>query len=510
MLTRLKVNGFKNLVDVDVHFGPFTCIAGANGVGKSNLFDAIRFLALLADHTILEAAFSVRNEQRADTRRASTSGNGLDGLFHRFGDTVADTMRFEAEMIVPGTAVDDLGQEGRAKTTFLRYTLELKRTNTVPLRDPGAAPMQVQTEELTYIPLKSFPKHVLFRASNDWRKSAVHGACRSPLISTVVEDGKRLIRLHQDGTAGRTSRHAAARLPRTILSRASAGESPTALCVRREMASWALLQLEPTSLRRPSEYRDPIHLGPDGAHLASTLNRLARHNPRGLAPDAIYCQAANRLSELIGGVDAVYVEDDPKREMLTLILRDAHGTPCPARALSDGTLRFLALTILEMDTGHSGVLCLEEPENGIHPKRIEAMLRLLQDICTDPEYAVDHDNPLRQVIVNTHSPSVVALVPDDSLLLARPDGRGGVTFACLSDTWRAEHAPAPAVVAKGDLLAYLNPQGIARAAAADADEGVTYGVSGEGKRKRPRRVMDRPDLTPFIPGAERWVAEDQD
>jgi AAA15 family ATPase/GTPase len=41
MLTRLKVSGFKNLVDVDVRFGAFTCIAGTNGVGKSNLFDAI-------------------------------------------------------------------------------------------------------------------------------------------------------------------------------------------------------------------------------------------------------------------------------------------------------------------------------------------------------------------------------------------------------------------------------------------------------------------------------------
>jgi AAA15 family ATPase/GTPase len=29
MLTRLKVNGFKNLIGVDLHFGPFTCIAGA-------------------------------------------------------------------------------------------------------------------------------------------------------------------------------------------------------------------------------------------------------------------------------------------------------------------------------------------------------------------------------------------------------------------------------------------------------------------------------------------------
>ncbi|OKH56373.1 hypothetical protein NIES2101_00925 [Calothrix sp. HK-06] len=48
MLTWLKVSGFKNLVDVDVRFGGFTCVAGADGVGKSNLFDAIRFLSAIA------------------------------------------------------------------------------------------------------------------------------------------------------------------------------------------------------------------------------------------------------------------------------------------------------------------------------------------------------------------------------------------------------------------------------------------------------------------------------
>ena len=53
MLTRLRVSGFKNLVDVDVRFGPFTCIAGANGVGKSNLFDAIALLSALADKDLL-------------------------------------------------------------------------------------------------------------------------------------------------------------------------------------------------------------------------------------------------------------------------------------------------------------------------------------------------------------------------------------------------------------------------------------------------------------------------
>ena len=33
MLTRLQVRGFKNLIEVDVRLGPFTCVAGQNGVG---------------------------------------------------------------------------------------------------------------------------------------------------------------------------------------------------------------------------------------------------------------------------------------------------------------------------------------------------------------------------------------------------------------------------------------------------------------------------------------------
>ena len=60
MLTRLHVKGFKNLLDVEVYFGPFTCIAGLNAVGKSNLFDAVRFLHLLTRHPIVEAVQLLR------------------------------------------------------------------------------------------------------------------------------------------------------------------------------------------------------------------------------------------------------------------------------------------------------------------------------------------------------------------------------------------------------------------------------------------------------------------
>jgi AAA15 family ATPase/GTPase len=53
MLTRIRLQGFKSFEDAEVRFGPFTCIAGPKGVGKSNLFDAIQFLRDLTEFPII-------------------------------------------------------------------------------------------------------------------------------------------------------------------------------------------------------------------------------------------------------------------------------------------------------------------------------------------------------------------------------------------------------------------------------------------------------------------------
>src|SRR5438552_15261725 len=63
MLTRLKVSGFKNLVDVDLYFVPFTCVAGENAVGKSNLFVAVMFFGALGDVPLVDVAMAVRHKK---------------------------------------------------------------------------------------------------------------------------------------------------------------------------------------------------------------------------------------------------------------------------------------------------------------------------------------------------------------------------------------------------------------------------------------------------------------
>lgn len=462
MLTRLKVDGFKNLVGTDVRFGPFTCVAGANGVGKSNLFDAIRFLSLTANHSLLEAALRVRDE--------AGQNNDVRGLFHRIGAQFSEQISFEAEMIVPPLAVDDLGQTGKATTTFLRYTLVIRlRANAT--NGAAANPLEIIKEELVHIKKGDAHNHLRFDHDvRNWRNSVVTGKrSGAAFISTTEkDDGGQVIKLHQDaqdakGRGGRAFERAASPLPRTVLSSSTAAESPTVLCARREMQSWRLLQLEPTALRQPDEFSSPTHIESNGLHLPANLARLIAMDD----PDKVCSQLANRLSELIGNIRQIRVDRDEKRELLTLMMTGSDGTELPARALSDGTLRFLALSVIEQDPETPGVICLEEPENGIHPDRIPSILKLLQDIATDPNEPADESNPLRQVIINTHSPSVVMAVPDDSILLAKPvsdirDGRKytKVVFACLSDNWRAKAERDQPVVSKGDMLGYLNPSAV--------------------------------------------------
>jgi hypothetical protein len=263
------------------------------------------------------------------------------------------------------------------------------------------------------------------------------------------------------------------------------------------MQSWKLLRLEPASLREPDDFGAPTSLAGDGSHLASTLAHLAGSGRRqgpgsagapGAAAEQVYGRVAARLTELAGEVGGVWVDADEKREVLTLMAGDRAGTAHAARALSDGTLRFLALAVLELDPRAAGLVCLEEPENGIHPARIPGMLRLLRDIPVNVEEQVGPDNPPRQVIVNTHSPAVVSQVPDASLLLAAPEEvsvRGrivhGVAFGCLAGTWRqAAGREGLCVASRAQLLSHLEP--IQRPAGGEWSERLRRGGDRAGQQ----------------------------
>ncbi len=416
----------------------------------------------------------------------------IRGLFHHAGDHFDDEMSFVAEMIIPKEGADDLGQHAKATATFVEYSIKLRYRHDPTMRALGS--LELVSEDLNYITLREAAGHLPFEPSQTWRKSVIKNERRGrEYISTKGEGADRVIAVHQDGgSSGKPQNLRAANLPRTVLSAANSAESPTATLVKREMQSWKLLQLEPSTLREPDNFTAPVQLASNGAHLPAMLFHLAnRPSEDGLDSAAIYTEVANRLAQLLDDAGSVHVDRDERRQLLTLYATGRDGTQHPARALSGGTLRFLALTVLAIDPEARGVICMEEPENGLHPERVPAMIQLLSDLATNIKEAVSADsgNPLRQVIVNTHSPSVVMQVPEESLILTEPvevspDGRPSrtVQFRCLPGTWRAK-AGSLGSGSKGRLLAYLNP------------------VAHQGRGGK--RVVDREDIRQYrIPFAE--------
>lgn len=440
MLTRLQVRGFKNLYDVDLRFGPFTCITGKNAVGKSNIFDAIHFLHLLTQYPIMEAVQRMR----------STEGHSPDprSLFTAFGNFRASEIRFVADLILERDVEDEFGVTEEASASAVRYTLALRLADDAPER------LELVEEELKPLKVSETRRRLRFPASEEFKKTSITGKGRG--TSFVSTKGGQ-ITVHQEGHGGR--KVPAPKSSRTVIGGMASSDFPTVLAAHREMESWRILMLEPSAMRKPSDYRDKKLIDPRGGNLPAAIDRLIRDEERG---GSVESELANRLADLIEDVRRVRVVDDEKTETLSLEVAGRDGEYRQARALSDGTLRFLVLSTLALDPEARGVLCLEEPENGIHPERIPAMLRLLQDIAVDPSFPIGADNPLRQVIVNTHSPKVVREVDRERDLVYLKEvsiARGNATarvahVTAPPESWRRGGGQPPSVTAPGDLAPY--------------------------------------------------------
>jgi len=427
----LEVDGFKNLFDLQVDFGPYTCIAGPNAVGKSNVFDAIEFLALISDLTFMDAAQRLRSagDRLGDPRT----------LFWLDADGKAAPMKLAAEMIVAATVEDDFGQEAVPSSTFLRYEVELAYVEPATKSLARMGSIKLVREDLNYIVKSKAKAHLGWSHSKlQFRDRLVKNKrFGTGYISTEMDVTGSTIQVHQDGgSRGQPRKSSAERTPRTVVSATNTSDDPTILAAKREMQQWRKLALEPTAMRAPDSVTESSTIAANGAHLAAALYRMS------LSQDDVYARVASTASALTD-VRAVEVDHDPTRDLFTLRAKLGPSDFLPARALSDGTLRFLALSIIEADDKFGGLICMEEPENGIHPAKISAMVELLHDLAVDPQAPAGEGNPIRQVIVNTHSPRFVALQDKDDLLLALPRSimRDGTEIRTLdllpmSKSWR--------------------------------------------------------------------------
>lgn len=379
MITALELDGFKTFHKFRVEFAPFQVIVGVNGVGKSNLFDAMQLLSRLASDNNLLSAF---RELRGEADELFTTQDG------------SHKMRLAAELFVERHIRDSWGADAELKYTRLRYELEIERR----IDAQGLERLYVTYESLASIPRHDdhwIRRHNL--TASDWLPKVTGG--RSPFIST--DEKAQTISLHQDGRSGRKN-SVAEKVERTILSNVADTEFPHTFAAREEMRQWKFLHLNPTNLRQPSPFISSTYLSTSGENLAATLARMRSVDPY------LLNDISRDMANLVPGLIRIEVEQDDvqKRFVIWAITQD--GQRFSSRVLSDGTLRLLALTTLKHDPEYKGVLCFEEPENGVHPFRLENLVQSLRDLATDFSTAEASRGPLRQLLINTHSPVLVS------------------------------------------------------------------------------------------------------
>lgn len=364
MLRRFAVRGFKSLHDIDIEMPPFSVFLGPNAAGKSNLLDAIQAFSRIGSSRTLGEAMN------GDLRGFPIEAFSFPaGGFEELLSSPTAHFDFEAELTT--------GKRGGQR---YRYGVSVE----INCRS-GA--LSARQESLVPLSASGSPK-------------------RSPVIETT-EDG---VLVRQRGR-GRPRKEPASR-SFTALSdpRFTDPDHEHVRSVREELVGWRTYYLDPRVAMRsgwpPLDVRD---IGVYGQHLAPYLYRLRHEHPE-------RCAAVRRaLRVLVPDIEEFEVRVNHAHGKLELWIRQ-DGIRFSSRVVSEGTLRVLALAILAADPWAGSLVAFEEPEAGVHPRRVESIADLLFSLARERR---------RQVVVATHSP----LFCDAVLRRAREDDENIGLFA---------------------------------------------------------------------------------
>jgi predicted ATPase len=166
------------------------------------------------------------------------------------------------------------------------------------------------------------------------------------------------------------------------------------------------------SLREPVRVDVPkLFLEPDGSNLALVLNSLDRLGKLDQIETEMrhFYEPFQRFKFFI------------EAQRVQLYVQESSGTLIPASRLSDGTLRYLCLLAVLLHPSPPPLICLEEPETGLHPDILYHVARLLEDASART-----------QLIVTTHSEILLNYLRPEDVVVCERDEQDQTAFRRLS------------------------------------------------------------------------------
>lgn len=393
IVTRIEALGFRSLRYVSQRLGPFHVLVGPNASGKSTFLDVPAFLGDLQRVGLEQAVF----------------GNAALGVPLRAVDPRHLTwMRRGAafELAVEAREPDDLDNGPESKPARVcRYEVAVQVSE--PLRiaaeslwlkpDRGTGPEREQAE---FPNPPDPPARIVVkpgkRAPARWRK-----------VFSREPDSERV--LYRAETTGWSSQF---RVPVHRAALASLPDDddlfPVAARARRALTA-GVRRIAPwiDAMRRPGPPAGADAYLPDGSNLPYVVQAVEQQSP------ARYADWLLHVREALPDVDRITVTTRPEDGHRYLVVHYRNGLQAPSWLVSEGTLRFLALTLVAYLPEPTGPYLIEEPENGIHPRAVETVFQSLSSVYD------------AQVLLATHSADIARLTDVEQMLCFARDEKNG-------------------------------------------------------------------------------------
>lgn len=149
------------------------------------------------------------------------------------------------------------------------------------------------------------------------------------------------------------------------------------------------------------------HLSVNGDNLAQVTKYMYDYHRE------LFDQILKKLPQRIPGVSQVEAKETEDGRIILRFQDQNFSDPFVARYVSDGTIKMFAYMILLHDPEPHPLLCIEEPENFLHP---DLLLQLCEEIR-------EYSEKGGQVFVSSHSPDFVnGLRIDELFFLEKIDG----------------------------------------------------------------------------------------
>jgi predicted ATPase len=202
-------------------------------------------------------------------------------------------------------------------------------------------------------------------------------------------------------------------------------QHPRISAFRRFIEGWYLSYFTPDAARSLPLAGPQKHLNIHGDNLGNVVQFMEReHNKR-------FQAILDRIAKRIPGVDRIDTDQTQDGRLLLRFNDKGFNDPFYAQQMSDGTLKVFAYLLLLEDPTPPPFLCIEEPENGLYHKLLEALATEFREHATGKKGGA-------QIFITTHQPYFVdALNPEEVWVLEKgADGFALIRRASDDETVR--------------------------------------------------------------------------